>query len=173
VIPGRCRRIMNDVVVYIALGSNLGDRAGNISAAVDRLRCIPGIEVLRVSSLLENPAVGGPEDSPAFLNGVAEIRTNLGAQAVLQCILDVERQMGRVRRARWEPRVLDLDLLLYGDQIICSDQLIVPHPLMHERRFVLQPLAELAADVVHPVLNLSIGKLLENEGFRVQNKEGP
>jgi len=150
------------VTAYIALGSNLGDREKNIAGAIARLRKTPGVQVARVSSLLENPSVGGPDDAPSFLNAAAEIHTTLAAHALLHRLLEIEKELGRNRSDKWEPRLIDLDLLLHGDHILSSQELIVPHPLMHERRFVLQPLAEIAPDVVHPTLQMSIAGLLEN-----------
>ncbi len=155
-------RTTTPIPAYIALGANLGDRQANIQAALSQLEQTPGIRLLRISSLLENPAVGGPADSPPFLNAAAAIETTLGSHALLHRLLEIEHQIGRIRRARWEPRPIDLDLLLYGNQIISSQELVVPHPLMHERRFVLQPLAEIAPDVVHPALQMSIAGLLDN-----------
>jgi len=147
---------------YIALGSNLGDRQKNIRHALTELRDSDGIIVECVSTLLDNPAVGPTPDAPAYLNAAAEIKTTLGSHALLHLLLEIEKRMGRVRRERWEPRVIDLDMLLYGDQIISSQELVIPHPLMHERRFVLQPLAEIAPDAVHPVLQMTVAGLLEN-----------
>ena len=144
---------------YVALGANLGDRRGNILAALGRLRAIGGVRVTKVSSLLENPAIGGPADSPAFLNAAAEIETTLPARRLLDELLDIERQLGRERREKWGPRVIDLDLLLYGDEVVDERELHVPHPLMHERLFVLQPLAEIAPQVVHPILQQTIRAL--------------
>jgi 2-amino-4-hydroxy-6-hydroxymethyldihydropteridine diphosphokinase len=149
------------VTAYIALGANLGDREKSIRHAVNELKHTPGIHVTRVSKLIENPAVGGPENSPDFLNGVVEIQTSLGSHDLLHRLLEIEHHMGRERREKWSPRIIDLDLLLYGDKIIASDELVVPHPLMHERRFVLEPLAEIAPDLVHPTLGVSIAALLE------------
>lgn len=150
------------VTAYIALGANLGDRAANLRRALELLKQSPGIEVIRVSSFIENPAVGGPANSPAFLNGAAEIRTTLSARALLDRLLDVEKQLGRIRGEKWSPRTIDLDLLLYGSQIIDEPGLTVPHPLMHERRFVLDPLAEIAPNTVHPVFNRTITNLLKS-----------
>ncbi|HSU67064.1 MAG TPA: 2-amino-4-hydroxy-6-hydroxymethyldihydropteridine diphosphokinase [Tepidisphaeraceae bacterium] len=145
---------------FVALGANLGDRAGNIAAALDRLRGIEGIRVIRVSHLLQNPAVGGPPDSPAFLNGVAEIETTLSPRELLMRLLDVEHDLGRERHAKWAPRNIDLDLILYGNEVVDEQDLKVPHPRMHERRFVLQPLAQLAPDAVHPILRRTASELL-------------
>jgi 2-amino-4-hydroxy-6-hydroxymethyldihydropteridine diphosphokinase len=149
------------VVAYVALGANLGDRAGNIRAALDLLGRTPGVEVTRISSLIENPAVGMGSDAPPFLNGAAELRTTLGSHALLHRLLEIEKELGRSRRQRWEPRPIDLDLLLYGDRVISSDELVIPHPLLHERRFVLEPLAEIAPEVVHPTLQMTMKGLLE------------
>lgn len=150
------------VIAYLGLGSNLGDRAANLESAVSMLGRTPGVLVRRVSSTLETAAVGGPVDSPPFLNAVAEVETTLGSHALLQRLLEIERDLGRQRREKWEPRLIDLDILLFGDQIISSRDLVIPHPLMHERRFVLSPLAELAPDLVHPVLQMTVRGLLEN-----------
>ena len=150
------------VTAYIGLGANTGDRGSNLYNAIARLSQVPGVAVRRLSRLMENPAVGGPEGSPPFLNGAAAVETTLGSHALMKALLQIENDLGRNRRDKWEPRPIDLDLLLYGDQIISSDDLMVPHPLMHERPFVLQPLAEIAPQVVHPTLQMSIGGLLEN-----------
>ena|SRR5688572_22668965 len=148
------------VTAYVALGSNLGDRAANIDAAVAALGATAGVRVARRSSLLENPAVGGPDGSPPFLNGVVEIETTLTPHALLTRLLEIERDLGRERRARWEPRVIDLDLIFFGDQVIDAADLHVPHPLVHERHFVLEPLAEIAPEVVHPLWMLTVREML-------------
>jgi 2-amino-4-hydroxy-6-hydroxymethyldihydropteridine diphosphokinase len=153
-------RTSQPVTAYVAVGANLGDRAANIAAAVEALRATEGVVVVRQSRLHDNPAVGGPADAPAFLNGVVELRSTLDAHALLGRMLEIERSLGRERREKWSPRVIDLDLLLYDDQVIDSADLKVPHPLMHLRRFVLEPLAEIAPDIVHPVLKRSARSLL-------------
>jgi 2-amino-4-hydroxy-6-hydroxymethyldihydropteridine diphosphokinase len=144
---------------YIALGANLGDRRANIEIALEKLGQAPGIKVRSVSTLIENAAVGGPADSPPFLNGAAELETSLTASELLNTLLEIEKEIGRVRREKWGPRLIDLDLLLYGDQVISGAKLTVPHPLLHTRRFVLEPLVEIAPEVVHPLLHKTIGAL--------------
>jgi len=144
---------------YIALGANLGDRRGNIDRAVELLRATPGVRVTKISNLLENPAVGGPADSPAFLNAVAEIETSLPSRALLERLLGIEHQLGRQRRRKWDPRIIDLDVLLYGDAVVDEPDLRIPHPLMHERKFVLDPLKEIAPDAIHPTLKKRIADL--------------
>jgi 2-amino-4-hydroxy-6-hydroxymethyldihydropteridine diphosphokinase len=123
---------------------------------------VPGTRVIRTSRLIENPAVGGPPDSPAFLNGVAQVETTLMPRELLDRLLDIERSLGRERRQKWEPRPIDLDLILYEDQVIDTPDLQLPHPLMQERRFVLEPLAELAPELVHPVSELTVREMLQD-----------
>jgi 2-amino-4-hydroxy-6-hydroxymethyldihydropteridine diphosphokinase len=155
-------RSHDPVTAFIALGANLGDRDHNIGAALSKLAQTQGIRVEQVSTLMDNPAVGMPADSPPFLNGAAEIKTTLGSHALLHRLLEIENELGRRRCQKWEPRKIDLDLLLFGDQIISSQELVVPHPLMHERRFVLEPLAQIAPQAVHPVLQMTVAGLLAN-----------
>src|SRR5689334_15452934 len=106
------------VTAYIGLGANTGDRGSNLYNAIARLSQVPGVTVRRLSRLTENPAVGGPEGSPPFLNGAAAVETSLGSHALMKALLQIENDLGRNRRDKWEPRPIDLDLLLYGDQII-------------------------------------------------------
>jgi 2-amino-4-hydroxy-6-hydroxymethyldihydropteridine diphosphokinase len=147
------------VTAYIALGANLGERERAIRGALEKLEHTPGVNVTKVSTLMENPAVGGPVDSPAFLNAAAEVVTSLSAEALLGRLLEIEKELGRVRREKWGPRVIDLDLLLYGDRVIEAEGLRVPHPLMHERAFVLGPLEQIAPEVVHPGLGKTVRNL--------------
>jgi 2-amino-4-hydroxy-6-hydroxymethyldihydropteridine diphosphokinase len=131
---------------YIGLGANLGDREETIRAAVAELP-----DVVAVSPLRETDPVG-VTDQPRFLNGVAALETELAPRELLDVLLAVERRLGRERRERWGPRTIDLDLLLYGDAVIDEDGLKIPHPRLHERRFVLEPLADLAPQLVVPGL---------------------
>lgn len=149
-------------LAYIALGANLDDRAASLFAAVARISQLQSVRLSRLSDLFETAAVGGPPDSPPFLNAALEIQTTLAPGALLKALLEIERDLGRTRRERWEPRIVDLDLLLYGEQILSGQELIIPHPLMHERRFVLEPLAQIAPNLVHPTLQMSISGLLQS-----------
>jgi 2-amino-4-hydroxy-6-hydroxymethyldihydropteridine diphosphokinase len=146
---------------FIALGANLGDRTGSIHRAIELLSKTGGIKLIRLSPLIETAAVGGPADSPAYLNAAAEIFTLLSPRVLLDQLLAVEAELGRVRRHKWEPRVIDLDLLLYGDAMLDEPGLAVPHPRMHERRFVLEPLSQIAPNLVHPKLGKTIQALLD------------
>ena len=136
---------------YLGLGSNLGDREQTLLAAAEALRSEPGVELVAVSGLIETEPVG-LLDQPRFVNGVAVLETTLSARALLEVLLDVERRFGRIREGvpAQGPRTLDLDLLLYGVAEIDEPGLRVPHPRLHERAFVLEPLAELAPGLEIP-----------------------
>jgi 2-amino-4-hydroxy-6-hydroxymethyldihydropteridine diphosphokinase len=136
---------------FVGLGSNLGDREGTLRAAVGRLRGLPETEVRGVSSFRNTEPVG-VVDQPRFLNGAVELETGLAPQALLRALLELERAFGRDRGAGppHGPRTLDLDLLVYGDEEIKEDGLEVPHPRLRERRFVLEPLADLDPTLVVP-----------------------
>ena len=135
---------------FVGLGANLGAREHTLQAAVDALAAEAGVDVVAVSILRETEPVG-VGDQPLFLNGAAELETSLGARELLDRLLAVEQRFGRVRTpAEHGPRTLDLDLLLYGDEVIDEPGLTVPHPRLHERRFALEPLAELVPTLVVP-----------------------
>lgn len=129
------------VEAYVGLGANLGDREAALREAVGRLRTAEGVDVRRLSPVYETEPVGYTEQ-PAFLNMVAAIGTTLPPADLLELLLDIERQMGRVRTIRWGPRIIDLDLLLYGEVRMTSERLTLPHPRMGERAFVLVPLRD-------------------------------
>lgn len=151
---------------FIGIGTNLGDRAANYREAILRIAGLPDTRVVRQSSLYETEPVG--EIKGAFLNGAVEVETELAADALMRRLLAIERTMGRKRaggrkpprRTVYRPRVIDLDLLFFDKETINTRTLQVPHPRLHERRFVLAPMAELAPALIHPKLNASISDLL-------------
>lgn len=139
----------SQVTAFVALGSNLGDPAQQIRAALRALDKLPDTRLVRRSALYRNPPEGGL-DQPAYLNAVAAIETRIGPRALLDRLLGIERAQGRVRDYPNAPRTLDLDIVLYGDGVIQEAGLTIPHPRMMQRAFVLAPLAEIAPDVVVP-----------------------
>ncbi len=147
------------VIAYLGLGANLGDPARQLQEAVERLNEACEVEVTRVSTFYRNPPLG-PEDQPWYVNAVARVRTRLGPEELLLLLQQIETDMGRVRGERWGPRRLDLDLLLYNGEVIFTPDLVVPHPEMQHRVFVLAPLAEIAPRAWHPVLHKSAADLL-------------
>ncbi|MET0626352.1 MAG: 2-amino-4-hydroxy-6-hydroxymethyldihydropteridine diphosphokinase [Pyrinomonadaceae bacterium] len=152
------------VRAYVGMGSNLGDRAGNLLAGV-RGMLAANLGVERLSSVYETDPVGVEEEQPAFLNVVARLCAPLPPPVeLLRVLLDVEHDAGRRRTRPLAPRTLDLDLLLYGDERLETDVLTLPHPRLHQRRFVLAPLAELAPHARHPVLGKTFAELLAAAG---------
>jgi 2-amino-4-hydroxy-6-hydroxymethyldihydropteridine diphosphokinase len=147
-------------LAYIALGSNLGDRHGTLEGAIAALAGTPGVVVLAVSSFYETAPVGGPPGQGMFLNAAAALETTLDPFGLLRALQKIEERFGRVRTVRWGERTLDLDLLLLGDQVVDTPELVIPHPRMAQRRFVLEPLAEIATDAVDPVTKRTIIDLL-------------
>jgi 2-amino-4-hydroxy-6-hydroxymethyldihydropteridine diphosphokinase len=144
--------------VAVALGSNLGDRRAHLDFAVSRLKTL--LTDLRVSRYYETEPVGAREPQPHYLNAAAVGRTDLSPRALLDALLAIEQEHGRERAGVNAARTLDLDLLLYGDAVIGEPGLVVPHPRFRERRFVLEPLAEIAPDLVDPVSRLTAAALL-------------
>jgi len=134
---------------FVGIGSNLGDREENLRRAVGLLAAEDGIDVTAVSEIRETEPVGPVEQGP-FLNGAIQIETELGPRELLDRLLEVEQRLGRVREERWGPRRIDLDLLLYEDLYVDQPGLTVPHPRLHERRFALEPLADLAPSLEIP-----------------------
>ncbi len=134
---------------YLSLGSNLGDRATNLADALHRLRDHPQLQILKVSSLYQTAPVG-PQAQPDFHNIVAQFQADCPPEELLEIVQQVEQKMGRVRGERWGPRNVDIDILLFGNEVIDTPQLQVPHPQMMQRQFVLVPLAEIAPELVLP-----------------------
>jgi 2-amino-4-hydroxy-6-hydroxymethyldihydropteridine diphosphokinase len=145
--------------VYLSLGSNLGNRETNLNQAVRLLRDPDRVTLTRISRCFETEPVGY-RDQPWFLNLAVEIRTSLSPRQLFDRCKAIERSMGRVPTFQGSPRVIDLDLLLYGKRIVNDVDLTIPHPRMAQRRFVLEPLAEIAPDAIHPVLGINFRSIL-------------
>ena len=143
---------------YIALGSNLGDKEANLRRALELL-IERGVEIVKTSTFISTEPYG-VTDQPQFLNGVCEVRTSLEPLELLRTLLEIEQEMGRVRVRHWGERNIDLDLLLYEDVVMNTPELILPHPDMQNRDFVLLPLAEIAPEIVHPTLQKTIHELV-------------
>lgn len=144
-------------LVAIALGSNLGDSRTILMAAIDQLSQDPKIKLQATSHWYQTAAVGPPQ--PDYLNGCVSVLTTYSPEVLLEKLLAIEVQFGRVRQERWGPRTLDLDVLLFGQSVIQTPTLTVPHPYLHERAFVLAPLAEICPGWIHPVLKQTIAEL--------------
>ena len=146
---------------YIGMGSNVGEREAHLRAAVEALRNTIGLRVLAVSRFYETAPLGGPPGQGDYLNAVCAVAGARTARELLERLLAIEAGRGRARRERWGPRTLDLDLLLFGDAVIDEPGLNVPHPCLHERAFVIEPLAAIAPDARHPLLNKTAATLWE------------
>jgi len=150
------------IEVYLGLGTNLGNLEENISKAVALLKDTPGIVVEKVSGTYETVPVSDIEQSD-YLNAAVKIKTKLGPHDLLEVCQELEKKLGRTQQKQWAPRIIDIDILLYDDLIIDKDDdLIIPHPLMHERYFVLKPLMEIAGEVHHPVFEKTIKELYQD-----------
>ena len=152
--------------VFIGLGANLGDREDNLRRAVELLRKLPHTQVIKVSRWRETTPEGGPPQGP-YLNGATEIHTELPPLDLMTGLLEIENRMGRKRDGpRWGPRPIDLDLIAYDDLLMDEPNLTLPHPRAHQRRFVLEPLAEIAPDWKHPRLGKTAGELMASHEDR-------
>ncbi len=161
-----------DTVIYLGLGANLGDRRGNLAAALRGIE--PAVRVDAVSSLYETVPVG-PQDQPAYYNAACSGVTDLTPRALLEHVKRVERELGRSEGMRWGPREIDIDILLFGDEVVEEEELTVPHRELANRAFVLAPLAEIAAELPHPTLGQSIAELaaaVDQAGVRMEAGPG-
>lgn len=147
-------------IVYISFGSNIGDREKAIEDALNLVNQ-NGMRITNRSSIIETEPYGYTEQ-PTFLNGVIEVETELSCREVLERLLQIEKEVGRVRKFKWGPRLIDLDILFFNDEIYDEKDLKVPHPDMQNRYFVLKPLCEICPDFVHPILKKKVSELLEN-----------
>jgi len=152
--------ISEGTIVYAGLGSNIGDKIGNCRLAIEKMDQLAGCTVAACSSLFKTEPEG-VTGQDWYINCVSQLTTSLSPCELIKDLLYIEHAMGRKRRKRWEARIIDLDILLFGHQVLHTDHLVIPHPLMHKRRFVLEPLTQLAPELIHPVLKVSIRRLLE------------
>jgi len=152
---------MSPVVVFLGIGSNLGNRQLNIERAIQYLKDTSAIFIAEQSSIYQTIPEGGPENQPEFLNAVIKINTLLTPFKLLERLKGIELLLRRkFCSTKWAPRTIDLDILFYGDLIFASKDLVIPHPLLHKRYFVLKPLCEIAPNLVHPLIGKSISQLL-------------
>jgi 2-amino-4-hydroxy-6-hydroxymethyldihydropteridine diphosphokinase len=144
--------------VYILLGTNLGDKITNLKTATEKISSVCGNIILR--SMLYETSPWGITDQPSFLNQVIKIESTFTAEELLDKLLLIEKELGRIRDIKWGERIIDLDILYFNDEIIVKENLKIPHPELHNRKFTLVPLNEIAADYKHPVLNVTNQQLL-------------
>jgi len=152
------KEIMKSNTAYLGFGSNIGDRRGNIEKAKMLLSQNAGIEIVLLSKFYETSPVG-LKDQPDFINAAVKIYTNLNPYELLIVCQAIERELLRIKTIRWGPRTIDIDILLYNDIILNKADLVLPHPFMHEREFVLRPMMDIAPSLVHPTCNLTIKQL--------------
>ncbi|KYO66493.1 2-amino-4-hydroxy-6-hydroxymethyldihydropteridine diphosphokinase [Thermovenabulum gondwanense] len=146
--------------VFIALGSNVGDREVNIKTAIEKIRQ-RGIKVVKISDIIETEPYGYV-DQPRFLNAVLQAETLLSPRELLNTLQEIEKEMGRERKIKWGPRNIDLDIIFYNGLIFNDEDLKIPHPDAHNRIFVIKPLAQIAEDFIHPVLKITVKEILKS-----------
>ncbi|MFC1709194.1 2-amino-4-hydroxy-6-hydroxymethyldihydropteridine diphosphokinase [Candidatus Omnitrophota bacterium] len=151
---------MISVASYLGVGSNLGDRIDNIRESVRLLESMSRVSVKAVSALYEAPACGGPKNQPKYINAAIKIQTTLTPFDLLGKLKSVESRLKRKKTVRWGSRTIDLDILFYGDLTLVSPKLIIPHPLLHKRIFVLKPLSDIASKLTHPLFKRNVKGLL-------------
>ncbi|TAN61197.1 2-amino-4-hydroxy-6-hydroxymethyldihydropteridine diphosphokinase, partial [bacterium] len=149
--------------VYIAIGSNLGDRRANCTQAIANISRIPSVRVVKISSLYETEP-WGVRDQPNFINCAVEAETSCDPRTLMSILKNIEADMGRKDGPKWGPRVIDFDIIFYGSRIIKEDDLVIPHPHAHERSFVLTPLIEIEPGLMHPILKKTVSELVSRMG---------
>ena len=161
---------------YIGIGSNLGDREENLHKALELLKSLEGTELVTFSSIYESEPMY-LSAQPDYLNMATRLSTNLSPPKLLEALLSIENEMGRVRNMKFGPRVIDLDILFFGEQIVDTGSLLIPHPLLYDRMFVLRPLNEIAGELVCPVKQKTISELLklstDSSGISIYESESP
>ena len=158
--PGPGGGAVSGVIAFIGIGANMGNPAAACREALVKLAEIPGVRLLRASSLYRTEPVG-PKEQAWFINAVAEIRSDLSPSKLFSALKETERRMSRSAGTKWGPRVIDLDILLYGQEVVQEGGLVIPHQELHRRRFVLVPLWELAPYAIHPAFGISVRGLLD------------
>ena len=155
--------------ILLALGSNLGNCQKNLVSAWDQVGKIQGVQTETLSSSYVTEPVGGPKNQAFFFNAAGIVHATLKPEQLLAELQRIEDELGRVRKEHWGPRTIDLDIILFGDKTIRTDSLVIPHPLMQDRGFVLKPANEIAPDMVHPILKSTVSQLWEDWKKRSQN----
>jgi 2-amino-4-hydroxy-6-hydroxymethyldihydropteridine diphosphokinase len=146
--------------VYIGVGSNQGDKLANCRKAIEMVNCIPGSRVMAQSDFFQTEPVG-VEGHDWYVNCAISVATQMRVHRLLRALLEIEAELKRERKKKWDPRTIDLDILLFGQEFIDNMELVVPHPRMHSRKFVLVPMCQLAPDLIHPLLGKTMRELLE------------
>lgn len=150
------------ITAYLSLGSNLGDREKYLESAIKEINQLPYVNLLSTSQVYETEPESGNEEEPHYLNQCCAVETALPPEELFYLILEIEKKLGRSTKGDRQPRTIDIDIVLYGNEVVLNDDLTIPHPLMHERMFIMMPLADIAPDVVHPILGKTITELLED-----------
>jgi len=147
-------------IAYIAFGSNLGDKNKHCSDAIQMIKNLPGCKIEEQSPFFSTAPVG-MKDQDWFVNGVISVKTGLSPHKLISQLHEIETKLGRVRVQKWGPRVIDLDIIFFGKEVIHKNGLIIPHPLMHLRKFVLVPMTKISPDLIHPLLGQTMVELLK------------
>ena len=149
------------ITAYLSLGSNVGDREAYLESAIKEINQLPYVSLLSTSQVYETEPESGNENEPIFLNQCCAVETALPPEELFYLLMEIEKKLGRESKSDRKPRTMDIDIVLYGSDVVLNDDLTIPHPLMHQRLFILMPLADIAPNVVHPILGKTMSELLE------------